>query len=239
MADGSVSRIVRPAASGARPRVFDGRGGFNAVMASREVATDVADLYITPPWGARAGGEIIRSIDPAARSLWECACGPGVMAHGLADYFPTVVQSDAFLYDGNAIFDFLSDGDAPIEADWIATNPPFVELERFITLAWRRARRGVALLMPLRALEGIGRHAVLYGAAPLSRLHVFAERLPMLKGRYDPEASTASAYAWFVFLKPRLERHPGHWRGAAIPPGTRARLERASDQIFACKGASR
>lgn len=230
MADGSDLR--RTAFRHAQPG-FKPRGGPNGTMASREPSADEVDFFPTPPWGARAGAELILRLDPDARSVWECACGAGHMAHGLDDYFARVVRSDAYLYDGNPIFDFLSYAPAPVGVDWIVTNPPFVNQTRFIRLAWARARRGVAMLMRLATLEGVDRHGLLYGDVPLSACAPFSERLPMHKGRYDPEGSTASAYAWFFFLKPPRSRAEGHWRGYPIPPGTRDRLTRPSDAAFA------
>ena len=212
---------------------------------------DDIDFYPTQPWGMRAGGELIRRYDPQARTAWECACGAGHGVHALLDYFERVHASDACLYDGNRVHDFLASGPVPFEADWIVTNPPFSYADAFIGQAWALARRGVALLMPARALEGIGRHGLMYGAGT-PRLTVFApfsERLPMHRGMYDPRRGTAANYAWFLFLKPVLRprrfmaRVPDGAGGVIlrpavvdIPPGTKARLFRASDMAFAVGG---
>lgn len=219
-----------------------------AVMASRDPDADDRDFFPTPPWGARAGAELIKALDPAARSVWEPACGAGHMAHGLADYFDTVRASDAYLYDGNVIHDFLGDAPPPFGAvDWIVTNPPFAEAEAFIRRAHRMARRGVALLMRAAVLEGQGRHGVLFGDCPLTVFSPFSERLPMHKGRYCTETSTASWYAWFIFLKPALRpqrfmvRIGDAWRPATAPiaPGARVRLFRRSDLRFALRRSPR
>ena len=55
--------------------------GFSSVMAMR-VPTNPDDLefFPTPPWAARAGGELIRQLDPEAVNCWEPACGAG--SHG-------------------------------------------------------------------------------------------------------------------------------------------------------------
>jgi len=217
---------------------------------------DDVDFYPTQPWGARAGGELIRRFDPAARSAWECACGAGHMVHGLRDYFERVFASDACLYDGNRVHDFLGEAADPFEADWIVTNPPFSHAGPFIARAWRRARRGVALLMPARTLETTGRHELFYGPRgslpPLTVYAPFSERLPMHRGVYDPDRGTAANYAWFLFLKPVLRprrflaRVPDGKGGVMlrpavvdIPPGTRDRLFRRSDLAFAVGGAAR
>lgn len=209
-----------------------------AVMAGRDPASDNVDFFPTPPWGARAGAELIRRLDPVARTVWEPACGPGVMAHGLAEHFPIVRTSDAFNYGGHVLHDFVGDAPPPFRADWIVTNPPFALLEPFLRRAWTLADRGVALLMRAAVLEGQGRFPLLFQDCPLTVFAPFSERLPMHKGRYDVETSTASFYAWFIFAKPcvqgarRLSRL-GHPVVMPIPPGTRDRLFDPADLQFA------
>lgn len=221
-----------------------------AVMAHRVTpADDDVDLFPTQPWAGRAGAEIIRLIDPHVRSVWECACGPGHLVHAFSDQFEQVFASDAYLYDGNQIHDFLAEGDALFDADWIATNPPFSNLSGFIRQAYARARRGVALLMPARVLEGVERHGLLYGECPVTIIAPFSERLPMHQGCYDPTRSTAAFYSWFIWLKPamrphrfmvRMPRRGGgwDWRPGVMPiePGTKHRLFRRSDLRFAIGG---
>lgn len=209
------------------------------VMASRQpTAADDPDFFPTPPWGARAGAELIRRLDPRAYEIWEPACGAGHMVHGLKDYFTTVVASDAYAYDGNPIVDFLGphtgwDGDI----QWIVTNPPFANVEDFIRRAWDRAGRGVAMLCRAAMLESMGRHSLLYRDCPLTIFAPFSERLPMAKGRWEPDGSTAAFYAWFIWLKPNLRprrfmaRVGPDWFPATvpIPPGSEVRLTRADD----------
>lgn len=203
--------------------------GHSAVMAMR-APTDPADLdyFPTPPWAARAGGELIKRLDPQARSCWEPACGEGHMAHGLADYFDWMRASDVHPYrSGQTVFDFLGPIASPWgeSLDWIVTNPPFNRAVDFVRIGHQRARRGVAMLVRLAFLEGVKRHQLLYGEHPVTVVAPFSERVPMVKGRWDPEASSATAYAWFIWIKgippgPRLE---------PIGPGTRKRLQREGD----------
>ena len=63
------------------------------VMASRAEPPGALDFFPTPPWAARAGGELIQRLDPGAWNCWEPACGQGHMAHGLLDYFEAGVFS--------------------------------------------------------------------------------------------------------------------------------------------------
>lgn len=216
-----------------------------SVMATRDPEADDVDFFPTPPWGARAGAEIIkRVLDPSAVSVWEPACGPGHMVHGLTGYFPRIHASDAYLYDGNVVHDFLGAAPPPFgRVQWIVTNPPFAPAEAFIRRAWDLADHGVAMLMRAGVLEGQGRHSLLYRDCPLTVVAPFSERLPMGKGRYDPDLSSAAFYAWFFFVKPRaglargsfMARFGGEHYPAVLPiaPGARARLFHRSDLALA------
>ncbi|MDE2104153.1 MAG: hypothetical protein KGL39_43350 [Patescibacteria group bacterium] len=215
--------------------------GFSSTVAHRLGAAGEPDFYPTPPWAARAGGELIATLDPDIRVraivCWEPACGAGHMAHGLRDYFYRVAVSDAYSYGDNPIFDFTSDAPVPHRVGWIVTNPPFGHVETFIRRAWARADRGVAMLCRLALLETIDRHRLLYRDCPLAVVAPFAERVCMTKGRWEPEGSTASAYAWFVWLKPGMPRPAPEPVVRPIPPGTMARLSRPTDEAFAARAA--
>lgn len=216
-------------------------GGHTSVMAGRQATGEgELDYFPTPPWPARAGGELIGRIDPLPGTCWEPACGGGHMAHGLADYFDEVFVTDIHDHGhGQGGVDFLDPDSAPDGVgvadcfDWIVTNPPFKDGEAFVRRAMSIARRGVAMLLRLSFLEGAGRHQLLHVDHPLTVVAPFAERVPMVKGRWDPDASSATAYAWFIWVK-----------GAAgapivmpIAPGARTRLTRASDRVRFCGAA--
>lgn len=187
------------------------------------------DYFPTPPWAARAGGELVRFVDPDARTIWEPACGEGHMAAPLAESFD-VFASDVHPFGYGAAADFLDQGEFALPAgaegvDWIVTNPPFNTAVAFARLGLQRARRGVALLLRLAFLEGGARYGLFYGAEPLTLCAVFAERVPMTLGRWDPKAASATAYAWFLWRKGSA----GDPRLLGIPPGTRERLTRPED----------
>lgn len=213
-----------------------------AVMARRAAADIEADselqalyrkldFFPTPPWATRAGAELIRRQDPAAEVVWECACGEGHMAVPLGEYFD-VIASDVHPHGFGDVIDFLAP-DADMACDWIVTNPPFRVAGDFLRHGLVRARRGVALLLRLPFLEGAERYHLLHGEQPLTFCAPFSERVPMALGRWDPELSSATAYAWFVWDK----------QGQPMPiqpigPGTRARLSRQDDAArFAMKAA--
>jgi hypothetical protein len=238
--------------------------GATSVMADRargEVEADsdqvalwrMLEYFPTPPWAARAGGELIARLDPGCWTCWEPACGQGHMAHGLAAYFAQVHPTDIHDHgwEGQrAVCDFTSWAYADtVVSDWIVTNPPFGVAAEFVRLGMQRARRGVAILARTTWLESVDRYSLFFG--PDAHLTVFApffERVPMTLGRWDPKASSATAYAWFIFMQPGAladaSRTTGRLFGPdpmvwGIPPGTKARLTNPDDaRLFGVKGAT-
>ena len=57
------------------------------------------------------------------------------------------------------------------------------------------ASEGVAMLVRTQWIEGIGRYEKLFRDRPPTIFAPFVERVPMVKGRWDPDASTATSYA--------------------------------------------
>lgn len=188
------------------------------------------NYYPTPPWGGRAGAEVLRDLDPTASVIWEPACGEGHMAVPLAEYFPRVIATDIHAHGFGDVLDFTLAEAAPEPVDWVMTNPPFDKAAEFLRQGLRLAGRGVGMLCRIAFLEGGDRYPDLYlGENPLTVCAPFIERLPMQLGEWDPEGSSAACYAWFFFQKgsggnmgPRI---------VPIPPGTKDRLHRRSDVL--------
>lgn len=211
----------------------------SAVMAQRQEARDSLDDFPTQPWGARALVEhVLWDYAPpfimADQNVWEPACNRGYMARPLREYVKSVYASDVHDYSaewgGQArVCDFLFPWSEPprIAAkgiDWIITNPPFRLAEQFIERAFELGPRwGVAMLVRSTFTEGVGRYERLFSVNPPSIIAQFAERLPLVKGRVDPDASTATAYCWLVWIM-GVKPQPFRW----IPP-CRKRLERPGD----------
>ena len=136
-----------------------------------------------------------------------------------------VVASDVFAYGyGLTPLDFLND--PPLSRPpWIITNPPFVLACEFTLRALELATEGVAMLVRTQWIEGVGRYEKLFRDRSPTLFAPFVERVPMVKGRWDPDASTATAYSWFVWRKNEAPRAP-FW----IPPGRRAALSKPDDR---------
>jgi hypothetical protein len=197
----------------------------HAVMAQRIEPNDSLDFFPTPPWATRALCDWLGDA-PLHATVWEPACGQGHMARPLREYFLNVIASDVNDYGHGEVLDFLfpgsSDGKEP---QWIITNPPFRLAEQFARKAANIARVGVALLVRTVFLESGERWRQIYSAIPPTDVLIFSERVPMLKGRLDKAASSATSYAWFVWRHPIGAGTALHW----LPPGTRKRLERSTD----------
>jgi hypothetical protein len=198
----------------------------HAVMAQRIEPQDSPDDFPTPPWATRA---LIEHIIPNKEELrkltcLEPACGAGHMAKVLHEYFGDVQSADAYEYGYGEIRDFLTFPYKDNSADWVITNPPFRLAEEFVMQAIRIARRGIAILARSVFLESVGRYDGIFRNMPPTKFAQFVERVPMVKGRLDRKATTATGYAWLVWEKsasglPRLM-----W----VPPCRRG-LERLSD----------
>lgn len=172
-----------------------------AVMQRRLEAADSLDDFPTPPWATRALCEYLSERDFISRtdSCREPAANRGYMARTLEEYFDTVEASDVFDYGvGYPVKDFLNDSFEDV--DWTITNPPFVLAKDFIQKSFGTTTKGIAVILRTAFLEGKRRYEELFSEYPPAYVLQFVERVPMVKGRYDPTASSATAYAWFVWL---------------------------------------
>ncbi len=219
----------------------------SAVMADRVEPPDSVDDFPTMPWATRALLVHCLGDEPLAeQTVWEPTCNRGYMARPLGEYFRRVFRTDIYDYSGapefhwpgrgaqESVMDFLFPCMMPvIEAqgvDWIICNPPFRLAEQFLARALEIApRRGVAMLVRLQWLEGIERYRTIYREPGSLVVHPFVERVPLLRGRIDPEGGTKTAYAWFVWRQPfRQARLARGFPTLHIPP-CRKQLERADD----------
>jgi hypothetical protein len=169
------------------------------------------------------------------------------MAKVLKEYFRKVRASDVHDYGYGSVRDFLA---YPYEAnawDWVITNPPFRLGEQFVLRALNAAREGVAILARTVFIESVGRYEAIFRNSPPTKFAQFTERVPMVKGRLDRKATTATGYAWLVWEKGNtsiqrlmwtppcrrtLERE-GDYDLPTKRPATKALMERANeDDLF-------
>jgi hypothetical protein len=200
----------------------------HAVMAQRFEPKDSADDFPTPPWATRALIEhVIGPENVVGQTCLEPAAGRGYMSRPLQEYFRCVDSADAYSYGYAPVRDFLTYPYAALSHDWIITNPPFRLAEEFFERSKSIARVGIAILARTVFLESVGRYQSIFRDNPPAVFAQFSERVPMVRGRVDAKASTATGYAWFVW-------HQGSERSSPkltwVPPCRKA-LERPRDYV--------
>lgn len=196
-----------------------------AVMQRRHEAPDSLDYYPTPAWATRALCEQLGGERLSGLTCWEPACGEGHMARPLDEYFGAVHASDVHAHGYGEVLDFLFPLPPAHTPDWIITNPPFRLASEFVHRALGIARKGVAVLVRTAFLEGMERHRSLFSQHKPWAVMQFVERVPMVRGRVDEDASSATAYCWIVW---RTDVAVDHTALFWLAP-CRDRLERDGD----------
>jgi hypothetical protein len=146
------------------------------------------------------------------------------MSKVLEEYFKAVQSYDIEDYGYAERGDFLKQPHAVDSFDWVITNPPFKLAEAFVLRALPIARRGVAVFARTVFIESVGRYDRLFRDKPPTKVAQFVERVPIVKGRLEKTASTATGYCWLVWEKPGTAETRVVW----IPP-CRRNLERSTD----------
>jgi hypothetical protein len=157
------------------------------------------------------------------------------MVRVLKEYFGQVNYSDAYNYGYGQVRDFLAHPVELSSIDWVITNPPFRLSEEFVDRALKIAKEGVAILARTVFLESIGRYRNIFERTPPTKFAQFVERVPMVKGRLDRKATTATGYAWLVWEKSLTNAPP---RLMWVPP-CRRQLERDTDYSASPSAAKR
>lgn len=200
----------------------------HAVMAQRSEAKTSLDDFPTPPWATRAFVESILGGKETLNKLscLEPACNRGYMSVVLAEYFDSVTSSDVFDYGFGTVKDFLASEYEEGSFDWVISNPPFKLAEAFIEEGLRVAKHGVAMLTRTVFIESNGRYERLFNVNPPTVFAQYAERVPMVKGRLDKKASTATGYGWLVWQKTPNSFTQLKW----IPPSRKV-FEKETDYL--------
>ena len=197
-------------------------------MAQRIEPTDSLHDFPTPPWATRALIEYVLREEAQSLSHLNClepACGIGHMAKVLSEYFKSVTCYDIYDYGFGQKKDFLGTPYSLNSSDWVITNPPFRLAEDFVLRSIEIASHGVAVLVRTVFIESVGRYERLFLTRPPTTYAQFTERVPMVKGRLDRKATTATSYCWLVWRKSAIIDAP---KLVWIPPCRKA-LERPDD----------
>jgi hypothetical protein len=212
-----------------------------AVMNRRSLGPESLEYFPTPLWATRAFiNEILAPrwgglLRLSSSSCFEPCCGEGHMVVPLREAFGFVAAADVHDYGrGFQVADVLDPATKVPAVDWVITNPPFSLAEQIApAVLTSAAAPSLALLVRLNWAEGQERHRQLFNKRPPSLIAQYADRVPMMEGAYDPELSSATAYAWFVWFRGLpYERTEFTW----IPPGMPRKWFRAGDLELAAPG---
>ena len=155
------------------------------------------DLYETPSCAVEA----LLRVERLPHWAWEPAAGRGAIVSVLRDHGHAAIASDIVDYGFPLHFvaDFLTVAKAPVGVECIITNPPFQIITEFVAHALDLCPR-VIMLARLAFLE-LDRRTGILEKSGLRAVHVFRNRLPMMHrdGWSGPRASSAVAFAWFVW----------------------------------------
>lgn len=179
-------------------------------------------------------GKVRSPLDYIGWTALDPACGEGHMVEPLREYFGHVFGSDIFDYGaGYPVVDFLDPSLALPAVDWVITNPPYSAAMEFVLRCLnspsRAVRRGVAIVARLNWWESETRYRKLFASRPPHIFAPFVERVPILKGRWDPAGNTATACAWFVWVRGMAY---GRTDTRLIPPCRDALHRRADVERF-------
>ncbi len=152
------------------------------------------DYYPSPP----EAFEALLQVEKFEGTVWECACGNGVVSEVFKSHGFEVISTD--LVDrgyGIGNHDFLT---SPLTADNIVTNPPFTLAEKFVEIALTKAKHKVVMLCKLAFLEGAKRK-IMFESTPFKACYVFSKRLSMTRNGEKMKNSGMIPFALYVWEK--------------------------------------
>jgi hypothetical protein len=242
LAEPERERIIERAAAGEEvsakpeePAAPNLPSNSRVVAPTRVEPDDSRDYAPTPPWATRALIKVVLpelGVDLRHKVLGEPACGEGHIAEVLREVSGYVFASDLFEYgySDQPTLDYLTaTPEANGTSDWTITNPPFNKAEEFALKAFDMSNEGVALFVRLQWLEGVGRFERLFDATPPALIAIFAERVPLHMGRWEPDGDTMTAYCWIIWKKNGISPFKTKTRAFWIPPGQRNALSMSDD----------
>jgi hypothetical protein len=174
---------------------------------TREFKRHADDWYVEPAW---CWGALFSNVRIEGTVLDPC-CGGGTgleycAAHGINAIGSDLVDRGA----GMVAADFLS-REYPLIADNIVTNPPYRLTVEIAYQALHRARRKVALLVPLPFLCSQRRYE-LFSATPVSDVVILSRRPSMPPGDAGVRATGGKEdYCWVVWDHDVIGAPVIHW----------------------------
>jgi hypothetical protein len=179
---------------GGRAAVFKTLGASNHTDSERQSE----DYYATEP----AATEWLCKLEQFRGPILEPSCGEGHISEVLKVHGYDVTSRDLVDRGYGSVADFLTNDNIKWYGD-IITNPPYKYAKEFVGKALQIIPAGhkVAMFLKLTFLEGKARRE-LFETLPPRRVWVSSSRLKCaMNGDFDAYASSAAAYAWFVWEK--------------------------------------
>ncbi|CAD7055337.1 methyltransferase [Pseudorhizobium halotolerans] len=218
-------------------------------MESRKLSKGSLEYFPTPPWATRALiHEVLHRepLDLRSKRVREPCAGGGHMVLPLRESFGAVDVSDLADWGINPeIRDFLEESrerlieDGHEVPDWIFINPPFEQAAKFVQKALEIAIEGVAVFCRLGWLSGQERYHTIFGPRRPTYVCPFSERVALIEGVWDPEASSATDYAWYVWIKGAVPEEAAPWSYPTLRhlrPGMQDLYTRLADRDLATPG---
>ncbi|XKM42008.1 SAM-dependent DNA methyltransferase [Rhizobium ruizarguesonis] len=219
--------------------------GAKNVMESRVLAKGSLEYFPTPPWATRAViKEVLQAglhFDLRSKRVRDPCAGGGHMSAPLGEIFAAVDVADWGV--NPEIRDFLEETpqrlieDGHQLPDWIFINPPFEQAVHFVLRALEIATEGVAVFCRLGWLSSQSRYDRLFGWNAPAYVCPFSERVSLIQGAWDPDTSSATDYAWYIWIK---DHFPSEARPRStvwhLQPGMQERYTRLSDMDLATPG---
>ena len=182
----------------------DWKGGtastFKTIGASNHCEHDrqSEDYYATEP----SATDWLCKLEEFKSPILEPSCGEGHISKQLMLHGYDVVSRDLVDRGFGDVADFLYMNTEKWAGD-IITNPPYAFAQEFVEQALKMIEPGrkVAMFLKLTFLEGKKR-ADLFKNNPPRRVWVSSSRLKCaMNGDFDSVGGSATAYAWFVWVK--------------------------------------
>ena len=138
-------------------------------------------------------------------TIWECACGTGVLSEVLKERGYKVASSDIIDrgYPNTHIVDFLNVGETFTFDGDVLTNPPYKYALDFIKQALSVVEDGNKVIMYLKIqfLEGKERKKF-YKDNPPKYIYVFSERQTCYRnGDFSEKKGSTVCYCWYIWEK--------------------------------------
>lgn len=130
-------------------------------------------------------------------SVWENACGDGVLSKRLKELNYEVYSSDLINRGYGEINNFLLNNKL-YKVDNIITNPPYKYAKEFILKSLEVVNGKVCMLLKIQFLETKNRYDDLFILNKLEKVLVYSKRLSIGKGGNEYKSGMMT-FAWFIF----------------------------------------